>query len=134
MLGECLCRRVRLEVPAPPPHINICNCQFCRKGGGAWMRYPASEVTITGPTASYVREDLADAWLVGHFCPTCGSMTHYTDTAEHPSDRIGINLRLFAQADLSGTEVRYLDGFAVAEDAGEFPVTATGHIGDGKAF
>ena len=134
MIGECLCRRVRIEIGRAPAFINICNCRFCRSSGAAFAHYAEDEVQIDGATQRYRREDLEDVWLAAHFCPTCGSMTHYTVLPEQQLDRVGVNMRLFAQDELEGIEVRYLDGRAVETEHDEFLVTATGRIGDGTAF
>jgi hypothetical protein len=131
--GECLCRRVSVEVPAAPSYINICNCKFCRKSGAAWAYYDDHTITIVGETRQFIRDDI-DAWLVAHFCPTCGATTHYTPTAAHQSERTGVNTRLFEQDLLAGIEVRFQDGRNVVDENDRFVVTATGHIGDGSAF
>lgn len=135
MKGTCLCRRVTVEIERAPEYINICNCQFCRKLGAAWGYFPTGEVTITGTTQEFRRDDLDEVWLAGHFCPHCGTTTHYTIVNEKDGrDRMAVNTRVFAQDDLDGIEVRYLDGRAVDDDDTPFERTAMGHIGDGSAF
>ena len=119
----------------PAAFIHICNCDFCRKSGHAIGQFPSDAVRIDGPTTSYVREDMADAWLTLSFCPVCGSDTHTTGTPEHPTDFIRINMRLFAQRDLAGIEVRYLDGHAVVHEDDPFTLIATAKYGaDGVVF
>ena len=134
MKGACLCGAVTLEVPARPNRINICNCRLCRSAGAAWSYYRPGEVVVSGETASFTRSDIADPWLVMHFCPRCGSTTHYTVKPGKPTHEVGVNTRLFAQDQLDGVSVTYQDGRNVerAEDA--FVTTGTGHIGDGRAF
>lgn len=134
MKGQCLCRRVSVEIANAPEYINVCNCQFCRKLGAAWGYFRAEQVSIEGETREFRRDDLDEVWLAGHFCPNCGTTTHYT--VVHPSndrDRMAVNTRVFEQAELDGIEVRYLDGRSVDEDT-PFERTATGRIGDGSAF
>jgi len=134
LTGHCLCRRVTVEIARSPEYINICNCDFCRKRGAAWAYFRIAEVTVSGTTQEYRREDIDDVWLIGHHCPTCGTTTHYTFVPEHATDRVGVNTRLFAQDDFDGIEVRYKDGRHVVTWEDEFILTATGEIGDGKAF
>ncbi len=134
MIGHCLCRRVRIEVPGTPDQIGICNCRLCRSSGAAWGYFDPAEVKVDGEVSDYSREDLDDPWLVLHFCPRCGATTHYTASGAHPLDRIGVNTRLFVQDELDGVEVSYQDGRCVFDEDDEFIETGTGHIGDGKAF
>ena len=134
MIGTCLCRRVTIEVPGPPAYIAICNCDLCRKSGHAIAQFPTDTVRISGPTQSYVREDMADTWITKHFCPTCGSATHSMGTPEHPSDVVRVNVRLFDPGVFTGTEARFLDGAAVKHEDDPFIVTATAEYGDGTTF
>lgn len=135
MIGTCLCRRVTIEVPGPPAFIHICNCDFCRKSGHAIGQFPKDAVKITGTTTSYVREDMADTWCMLNFCPVCGSVTHTTGTPEHPADIVRVNMRLFAENTLTGTEVRFLDGHSVQNEDDPFTLIATATYGeDGTVF
>ena len=134
MIGTCLCRRVTIEVAAPPPFIHICNCDFCRKSGHAIGQFPSDTVQISGTTTAYVREDMADTWLTFNFCQTCGSATHTTGTPEHPSDIVRVNMRLFAAGELAGVGARYLDGESVEDEDDPFVVIATEPYGGGTVF
>lgn len=134
MKGRCACGEVTLEVPARPDYINICNCGLCRPTGTACGYYKPEELTLTGEVRDFQRDDLEDVWLISHFCPGCGATTHWTPTNRAPRDRIGVNMRLFPQDELEAVPVKYQDGRAVITEEDEFITTATGHIGDGKAF
>ncbi len=129
MKGQCLCRKVTVEIDEAPEYINICNCRFCRSLGAAWGYFRKAQVTVTGETKSYRRDDLDEIFLDGYFCPTCGTCTHYVNFAQPERDRMAVNTRLFEQDELDGIEVRYLD--LRGED---YIRTATGKIGDGCAF
>jgi hypothetical protein len=129
MKGQCLCRKVTVEVDKAPEYINICNCRFCRSFGAAWGYYDKDKVTITGETRSYRRDDLDEVFLDGFFCSTCGSCTHYDNFGQPERNRMAVNTRLFAQDELDRIEVRYLD---IRGD--DMIRTGEGHIGDGKAF
>ena len=134
MKGQCLCRRVTVEIPGRPSHVTFCNCDFCRKLGAAWVYFPPGSITVTGETRAYSREDIADVWLAGHHCPTCGTAIHYTILPPHEVTKEAVNSRLFAQADLEGIEARYYDARHVETDDDEFIRTGSGHVGDGTAF
>ena len=134
MIGTCLCRRVTIEVPGPPPYIAICNCDYCRKTGGAIGQFANDTVEITGDTRAYRREDMADTWLTLHFCPVCASATHTTGTPQHLTDIVRVNMRQFDGRELFGTEVRFLDGQAVQGEDDPFIVIANQKYGHGSVF
>jgi hypothetical protein len=134
MKGSCVCGGVSVELTRRPDYINMCNCRLCRSTGGAYGYFAPGEFTISGDTRGFERDDLPEAWLTMHFCPRCGSATHWTPARATESGRIGVNVRLFPQEDLEGIQVRYLDGRGVIDETDEFVTTATGQIGDGKAF
>ncbi len=133
MIGKCLCRRVSIAIDHAPSHINICNCDFCRRLGAAWGYSSQAEVTISGDTASFRRDDIAEIWIDAYFCPHCGTTTHYNVFREG-HDGFAVNTRLFDLSDLSGIEVRYLDGKKVETEEDDFARTAMGSIGDGHSF
>lgn len=134
MKGSCVCGGVLVELARKPDYINICNCRLCRSTGGAYGYFAPEEFTIVGETKGFQRGDLPEVWLTMHFCPHCGSATHWTPAGTTEPGRIGVNVRLFPQEELEGIEVRYQDGRGVIDETDEFVTTATGHIGDGKAF
>lgn len=134
MKGHCACGRVQLELPRKPDYINICNCGLCRPLGTACGYFKPEELTLTGEVRGFQRDDIGDVWLTQHFCPNCGSATHWTPTDRAPPGRIGVNMRLFSQDELAGVTVKYQDGRNVVDENDEFVTTATGIIGDGKAF
>ena len=134
MEGRCLCGAVRIRLSRRPEHANICNCRLCRASGAAWGYFRRNEVTVTGEVSGFTRTDLADPWLVVQFCARCGATTHYTHNEAHPSDEVGVNLRLFDLVELSGIGVTYQEGRCVEDEDDAFLTTGTGHFGDGKAF
>jgi hypothetical protein len=107
MKGACLCGRVTIEVPGRPEYLNQCNCAFCVKLGAMWGYYPASTVVFAGSIASYERDDVAEPTITGQFCPTCGATTSWAPIKDGMPDRMGVNMRLFDPADLTGIELRF---------------------------
>lgn len=70
-----------------------------------------AEVQVEGETRSFTRPDRDDPAVEVHFCPSCGSTTHFvlTERLAH-LDRVGVNIRLFDWPDLAGVEARFPDG------------------------
>ncbi|WMS41143.1 aldehyde-activating protein [Acuticoccus sp. MNP-M23] len=124
MTGQCLCGAVRVTIESKPEFIHDCNCNLCRKSGGAWGYFATGMVAVAGNTASFLRRDKANAAAEVHSCTTCGSTTHWSFSdafrAENASvDLMGVNMRIFDPQELAGVEVRYPDGNAWA-GAGPF--------------
>jgi hypothetical protein len=102
---------VTLTIPGKPDYINDCNCTLCATHGAHWGYFRPAEVTITGTTTAYVRADADDPALATHFCPVCGSTTHWSPFGEG-YDRMGVNIRLFLAAAREGVELRRVDGLS----------------------
>ena len=115
MTGHCLCGAVSVTIETKPDFIHDCNCNLCRKSGGAWGYFPSAMVTATGDTTSFMRRDKENAAAEVHSCLRCGATTHFVLSAafkkENPSaDQAGVNMRLFDPEDLKGVEVRFPNG------------------------
>ena len=113
---SCHCGRVRIALAKAPDHINACNCSLCRKAGAWWGYFAPAEARVEGPTSQYRRADKAEPGVDVHFCPECGSTTHFTLT-ERAAEKfgnalVGVNMRLADEADLAGIELRFPDGRA----------------------
>ncbi len=124
MTGSCLCGSVHVTIEAKPEFIHDCNCNLCRKSGGAWAYYPTGMVAVAGETVKFLRTDKANAAAEVHSCTKCGSTTHWSFsdefmTANAGVDLMGVNMRIFDPQALTGVEVRYPDGAAWA-GAGPF--------------
>lgn len=111
---SCHCGAIRLTVGRQPDFLHACNCSLCRKAGAWWGYLHPDEVAAEGPTLSFSRTDKAEPGVAVHFCPTCGSTTHFRLTpaavARHGDVQIGVNFRLAADSDLAGLELRFPDG------------------------
>lgn len=110
MTGTCHCGEVQVSVSHKPEYVNFCDCSLCAKSGGVWGYYRANEISVKGPTSSYRRADYDRPAVDIHFCPDCGSTTHWMTNENFESDRAGINMRIFDPADLRGIEARFPDG------------------------
>ena len=110
MLGRCACQAVTVTIPRKPDYINFCNCGLCRKTGGAWGYFDASEVTVEGDLKGFERPDIDEVYLETQFCPGCGSTVRWVCVTSYDSTRVGVNMRLFDPAELVGIECRFPDG------------------------
>jgi len=123
MTLSCLCGQIAIETGKRPDFIHECNCALCRKSGARWGYFHPSEASVAGITGGYSRDDKSDPAAEVHFCPTCGSTTHFTLTesavAKFGNGVMGVNMWLAEEADLAGLELRYPDGRAWAGE-GEF--------------
>ncbi|MBW4024470.1 MAG: aldehyde-activating protein [Proteobacteria bacterium] len=113
---SCLCGRVGIDVTKRPDFINACNCTLCSKSGARWSYFQPMDVGIVGTTTAYRREDKDDPAAEIHFCPRCGSTTHFILTesavAKFGNVQTGVNMALADEGDLVGIELRYPDGRA----------------------
>jgi len=111
---SCHCGQVRVEIGRLPDFIHECNCTLCSKSGARWAYFHPSEVRVAGETRGYCREDKADPAAEIQFCPKCGATTHFRLTAnaavKFGDTLMGVNMRLAAERDLAGIELRYPDG------------------------
>ncbi|HEX7822205.1 MAG TPA: aldehyde-activating protein [Sphingobium sp.] len=114
MKFSCLCGQVRIEITSRPAFIHECNCTLCSKSGARWSYLHPSEAHVEGATQGYSRADKDDPAAEIHFCPTCGSTTHFVLTpsavAQYGNSQMGVNMWLADAKDLVGMELRYPDG------------------------
>lgn len=120
---SCLCGAVRLTPAKRPDFVHACNCTLCSKSGAHWGYFHPDEVTVSGETRHFSRTDKTDPAAQVHFCPTCGTTTHFTLTPwaaeKFGNTMMGVNMRLADEADLAGIELRFPDG-AGWQGEGEF--------------
>lgn len=135
MTITCLCGQVRVTTAKRPDFLHECNCTLCSGTGARWGYFQPAEVSVEGPTKGYSRQDKGEPNAQVHFCPTCGSTTHFvlTDSAvaKFGNGVMGVNLRLADESELAGIELRYPDGRAWP-GAGDFTyVRAPRTLGEG---
>lgn len=110
MTGGCHCGAVSVTVPHRPPYVNFCDCSLCAKSGGVWGYYERHELTVTGSTSSFRRSDHKEPAVEMHFCPQCGTTTHWVTTEHFDGEKAGVNVRIFEPCELKDIEARFLDG------------------------
>ena len=109
--GSCQCGAVRFEVDADlSAGTTRCNCTICTKT--AWWGLnvkPDAFRLLSGQEG--LRDYSRDAALHARFCGTCGIRVFgHGDIPELGGAFVGVNLNCLDGADLSGVQVRYLDG------------------------
>ncbi len=109
MTGSCHCGAVQIHVARKPRRLTSCNCSVCRRHAGLWGYYDKRTVKIVarrGAVAVYIWGD-KDLRLCR--CATCGCVTHWLPT-HRASNRMGVNFRNFAPAEVASIRVRRFDG------------------------
>ena len=133
---SCHCGQISIEIKAKPGFIFECNCTLCSKAGVRWAYLDPADVGVEGMTAAYRRTDKADPAADLHFCPNCGSTTHFTLTesavAKFGDTQMGVNMRLADERDLAGIELHYPDGKAWSGE-GEFSYVRPSEILGGRS-
>ena len=96
--AQCSCGSVKLLVTGEPESVVACHCLACQRrtgsvfGVGAY--FTSGQVTVTGLTREYARPTDAGYQFFTHFCPTCGTSTHWS-SSRNPG-RVGIAVGAFA--------------------------------------
>lgn len=110
----CPCGAVRLTVRSRPAFLHECNCSLCRTAAAHWGYFHPDDVTVTGATTSWQRDDRPEPGVAVHACAACATTTYFRLTpaaiARHGDVQMGVNMRLAAAADLAGIELRFPDG------------------------
>lgn len=110
----CLCGEIRISLEKLPDFINECNCTLCAKTGARWGYFHPSQVSIQGSTKGFCRADKEEPNAQVHFCPRCGSTTHFVLTqsaiSKFGNSVMGVNMWLADSRELAGIELRYPDG------------------------
>ena len=116
MTGTCICGACIVTIEEQPEFIHDCDCNLCRKTGAAWGYFTSTSVSIEpDSTLSFVRNDKENPTAVVHSCEVCGATTHFTPSESYleqnpAADQMGVNMKLFDPAELTGVEVRFPDG------------------------
>lgn len=70
--GHCLCGRVKVELEEPAAKLELCQCDMCRRWGGAfYAAQTGKDFTIDGEDA--ITAFQSSDWGERAFCSTCGS-------------------------------------------------------------
>ena len=116
--GTCHCGSTRWRFDGVPDSTTACNCTLCRRYGTLWAYdYEGERITISGPSAAYVRADMP-ASLEIRFCPTCACVLCWRDLAVAADGRrrIAVNLRLTEPGPIAHLPIDHFDGLVAFDD------------------
>lgn len=113
--ASCHCGAVTFTLSRKPVDLGSCNCSICRRLGGLWGYFTASEVEQhfdENATSIYIQ---GDRGLAMHTCRTCGCTTHWSDIGDDPAKdkedpRMAVNCRLMEPEDMKDIPIRQIDG------------------------
>jgi len=96
--AACACGAVSLTVEGEPLTVSMCHCLACQRRTGSTYSvhayFPKERVSLRGTPKRFARAGDTGAMVDFHFCPDCGSTTHWE--LEAISGRIGIPVGIFA--------------------------------------
>ena len=109
LTGACHCGKVRIDVPARPEALILCNCSICRRYGALWAFYPREDVRLSGHpehTAGYV---WGERTIETFRCTNCGCVTHW-EPFRPEATKFSVNMRNFDPQELGEVRLRRFDG------------------------
>ena len=113
--GRCHCGAVGWRLQGLPESVTACNCTVCRRYGVLWAYgHEGQDIAVDGPSVAYRRGKAIDF----HFCPTCGSVSHWRAQAlqEDGRRRIAVNLRLTDPEPIAKLPIDHFDGLDTFDD------------------
>lgn len=112
--GSCHCGRVTWRFDVRPKSATTCNCTICRRYGVMWAYdLEGDRTTFSGETRAYVRSlEGQETRVAFHFCPHCGSVTHYRALKPDAEGRIrtAVNLRMAEPEKVARLPIRHWGG------------------------
>lgn len=96
-IAQCSCGAVKLVVTGDPNFVVACHCLDCQRRTGSVLGvgayFPLNLVAASGLTREFVRPN--ETWNHFHFCPVCGTTTHWFSDKE--PTLLGIAVGAFAE-------------------------------------
>lgn len=110
LTASCHCGAVSIEVARRPRSLTQCTCSICRRYGALWYYCTRHSAHVRARRGATIPYSWNDRTIVFHHCSTCGCVTHYTGTRRAKRDRIAVNARMLAPADIANARIRTFDG------------------------
>ena len=106
--GQCLCRKVSIEISALKNDIGACHCSMCRNwSSGPFLAVHAGvELAVTGD--EHISTYASSEWAERAFCTHCGTNLYYKLL---PTGEFFVSAGLFGEARSNG-----LDDFNMAAE------------------
>jgi hypothetical protein len=109
LIGSCHCGKVRIDVPARPEALVLCNCSICRRNGALWAFYARDELSIEGHPHNTTGYVFGPRTITTFHCSDCGCTTHW-EPLKADAGKFGINMRNFDPDELGTLRLRRFDG------------------------
>lgn len=113
--GRCHCGALGWRLQGLPESATACNCTVCRRYGVLWAYgHEGQDITVDGPSVAYRRGTAIEF----HFCPACGSVSHWRAQALQADGqrRIAVNLRLTDPEHIAKLPIDHFDGLDTFDD------------------
>ena len=108
--GACHCGQVRIDVPAAPERLTLCNCSICRRYGSLWAFYPREDVRLAGHPEHTTGYTWGARSIETFRCTGCGCVTHWEPLTPEAGARFGVNVRNFDPHEIGDAQLRRFDG------------------------
>ena len=113
--GRCHCGALGWRLQGVPESATACNCTVCRRYGVLWAYgHEGEDITVDGPSVAYRRGQAIEF----HFCPSCGSVSHWRAQSAQDDGRrrIAVNLRLSDPGPIAALPIDHFDGLHTFDD------------------
>ena len=108
--ASCHCGAVQIKAAQKPLSVTECNCSICRRYGAQWAYYTQNTAQVSCKTGDLAPYTWGNKSLAFYHCNNCGCVTHYESTDKSGTGRIAVNARMMCPSDRTGIEVRIFDG------------------------
>jgi hypothetical protein len=109
--GKCICEAVHWKFTAPIESVTACNCTACSRYGVLWAYgHEGVDVSVTGPTKSYIR---GSKFLEFVFCGDCGCLAAWKSLTldKEGKRRVAVNVRLIDRPEMiADLPIDHFDG------------------------
>lgn len=119
LTGTCHCGALQWTFDGVPDSATACNCTLCRRYGVLWIYdYEGERIKISGPSASYTRNDTTKPVLEIRFCGSCGCVICWRGLRPDADGRrrIAVNLRLTEPGPVAHVPIDHFDGLDTFDD------------------
>lgn len=80
--ATCSCGSLSATCEGEPARVSMCHCLLCQKRTGSTYgvqaRWNRDQVTLDGPSSTYVRKGDSGGVITFRFCPTCATTLTWT--------------------------------------------------------
>lgn len=77
LIGECLCKKVKITVTNVALHVDACHCSMCRKWSGSPLLSVDCGQNVNIQGQDYITTYDSSEWAQRGFCQQCGTHLFY---------------------------------------------------------